>query len=87
MRSGALSAAVANYEAAGNTLADTVLRNLPSRARQATIRFAQAVLNPLTYRALRLRVGLDFEQAVRSTTAGLAAMLGLMLPEDAPAGA
>ncbi|MBK9124793.1 MAG: TetR/AcrR family transcriptional regulator [Anaerolineae bacterium] len=37
--------------------------------------FARALLNPLTYRALRLRSGLDFDAAVQHTAQALIALL------------
>jgi AcrR family transcriptional regulator len=54
----------------------------PASAEQATAAgFACGLLNPLTYRALRLKGGLTPEQASDYTACALAAVLGLTLPE------
>ncbi len=67
--------AMANYEALVNTFVEA----LPNLDDGDTTRsgFARALLNPLAYRALRLKGGLDFEAAVRAATAVLACLLSI----------
>lgn len=52
-----------------------------SVAQEMAAGFARGLLNPLTYRALRLKGGLTLEQASAQTARALAAVLGLTLPE------
>lgn len=66
-----LASAIADQEHFVSSLVDT----LPLDAADARRPFVQALLNPLTYRALRLRNGLDFESAVDYTAQALIGLL------------
>jgi hypothetical protein len=57
------------------SLVDAMRHDLPDD--NAVTGFARALLSLLTYRALRLKGGLDYDAAVERTTGALAAQLGI----------
>jgi AcrR family transcriptional regulator len=65
-----LAKTIAAHEDFANQMIDTL------HIEDALRPFVQALLNPLTYRALRLRNGLDFEDAVEYTSQALIGLLG-----------
>ena len=69
--------ALANYEGLVAMLAETLPYEHAAGNRDTVTRFVQAALSPLTYRALRLRNGLDFEAAVENMTLALAGVLNI----------
>jgi AcrR family transcriptional regulator len=80
-----LAKAVADYEALTNSLADVLVGGRASTpGYEQTARFVRAILSILAYRALRLQGGLDFEEAVTSTTDALAKLLDVDLPATNP---
>ena len=66
-----LAKATADQEDFVNRMVDNLQIKDPDSLRS----FAQGLLNPLTYRALRLRNGLDFDAAVQYTTQALICLL------------
>jgi AcrR family transcriptional regulator len=67
----------AQTEALIATLADTLCYDHAVGDRDAATRFVRAALHPLTYRALRLKNGLSFEDAVNNMTLALAGLLNI----------
>jgi|FLYN01.1.fsa_nt_gi AcrR family transcriptional regulator len=67
-----LAGAIADYESLINTLSDVLARDQETLA--SVIR---AMLSPLSYRALRVKEGLDFERAVDQTVRALAKILDI----------
>ena len=78
-----MAEAMANYEHFIGLLVDAMLHDLDHFiGDKATIAgFVRAALSPLTYRALRLRNGLDQADAARYMTVALSGLLGIGLPE------
>lgn len=72
-----LAQAVAHQEALIASLADTLTYDHAASDRKTATRFVQAALSPLTYRALRLRSGLSFDEAVSNMTLALAGLLNV----------
>lgn len=72
-----LAQAIANYEGLVATLADTLSYDHAASDRDTATRFVRAALSPLTYRALRLKNGLGFEEAVNHMTLALASVLNI----------
>lgn len=70
-----LARAVAAQEELVSTLADTLTEDSDAGDRDTIRQFVRAALNPLTYRALRSRNGLSFEDAVCTMTRALAGLL------------
>lgn len=66
-----LARATAEQEAFVNGMVDALQMDDADSLRL----FAQALLNPLTYRALRLRNGMDYDAAVQYTTQALICLL------------
>ncbi|MBZ0299790.1 MAG: TetR/AcrR family transcriptional regulator [Anaerolineae bacterium] len=79
-----LSQAVASYEDSINSLADILLCDWSGDISdpETMRRFVRAMLSPLTYRALRLKNGLAFDDAVRHVALALAGMLDIELRMD-----
>jgi len=71
--------AMANYEGLIATLAETLPYEYAAGDRDTVTRFVRAALSPLTYRALRLKNGLGFEEAVENMTRALAGVLNIEL--------
>lgn len=67
----------ASTEALIAMLSDTLSYDQASGDPAVMKRFVQAALHPLTYRALRLKNGLSFEEAVSTMTHALAGLLNL----------
>jgi AcrR family transcriptional regulator len=67
----------ADTEALIASLADTLCYDHVPGTQDVTARFVSAVLHPLTYRALRLKNGLNFEQAVDNMTLALGGLLNI----------
>lgn len=72
-----MAQAMANYEGLIATLAETLPYEYAVGDRDAVIRFVQAALSPLTYRALRSKNGLGFEEAVENMIRALAGVLNI----------
>jgi AcrR family transcriptional regulator len=72
-----LARANAETEALIARLADTLPYDGGTGDHDVTARFVRAALHPLTYRALRLKNGLTFEQAVHHMTLALAGLLNI----------
>ncbi len=72
-----LAQAIANYEEVVAMLAETLPYERVAGDRDTVIRFVRAALSPLTYRALRLKNGLSFEEAIENMTVALAGVLNI----------
>lgn len=72
-----LAQAIANVEGLVAALAETLPYEGTVGNQDTMKRFVRALLNPLTYRALRLKNGLSFEEAVEHMTMALAAVLNI----------
>lgn len=72
-----LAQAIANHEGLVAMLADTLVYDHAASDRDTVTRFVRAALSPLTYRALRLKNGLGFDQAVNNMTLALAGVLNI----------
>ena len=72
-----LAQAVAGQEGVVALLADTLTEDRAAGDRDTAMRFVRAALSPLTYRALRLRNGLSFEESVSNMTVALAGLLDI----------
>jgi AcrR family transcriptional regulator len=72
-----LAGAIKDYEALVATLADTLPYDNAVGDQDTVSRFVRAALSPLTYRALRLKNGLEFEDAVETMTLALAGVLNI----------
>ncbi len=72
-----LAEAIAEYERLVALLADTLPFEMAATGEDSAARFVRAALSPLTYRALRLKSGLSFEEAVHSMTVALAGVLNI----------
>lgn len=72
-----MAQAMANFEGIMDELAEPLLDDWHSEAvdKEAMTGFVRAMLNPLTYRALRLKGGLDFDTAVNMMALALTQML------------
>ncbi len=72
-----MAQAMANFEAIMDDLAESLLAGWHSEAgdKEAMTGFIRAMLNPLTYRALRLKGGLDFDAAVNMMALALTRLL------------
>lgn len=73
----ALARAILEAEAFVSALAETLPYDNAISDQDTAVRFVQAALNPLTYRAMRLRNGLSFEEAVTHMTHALAGVLNI----------
>jgi AcrR family transcriptional regulator len=67
----------AEMEALIARLSDTLFEGSVTGDQDVTRRFARAALHPLTYRALRMKNKLSFEQAVDNMTLALAGLLNI----------
>lgn len=74
-----LANALVEYEGLVATLADTLPYDYSAEHRDTTSRFVRAALSPLTYRALRAKNGLSFDEAVTNMTIALAGILNIEL--------
>jgi hypothetical protein len=72
-----LAQAVAGMEQNVAALADTLSYDHAAGDPEIAARFVRAALHPLTYRALRLKNGLSFDQAVDNMTLALAGVLNI----------
>ena len=72
-----LARANADVEALIAQLADTLSYDQVTGDRDVAMRFVRAALHPLTYRALRLKNGIGFEDAVDHMTLALAGVLNI----------
>ena len=70
-----MAQAINDYEQFMGVLAGTLLGDWDGDNREAMLGFVSAMLGPLTYRALRLKNGLNFETAVQHTAHALTSML------------
>src|SRR5690606_3825505 len=76
-----LARAIKEYEAFISQVVDALLHDWPEGIsdRETMTRFVRAMLNPLTYRALRLKNGLSLEDAVKHVSHALAGVLDIEL--------
>lgn len=83
----ALAQVVAEVEALIDRAVDVMLGDLRTGLADpnAVAGFARALLNPLTYRALRLSGGLGPQQAARQSAYAIACLFGIKLPEPVAA--
>lgn len=72
-----LAQAMAQSEGLIAMLAGTLSYDQVASEQDSVTRFVRAALNPLTYRALRLKNGLSFEEAVNHMTLALAGVLNI----------
>lgn len=72
-----LTQAISNYENLIIMLAETLPYDNAVGDQDTVRRFVRAALHPFTYRALRLKNGLDFEEAVNHMTLALAGLLNV----------
>jgi len=72
-----LAQATANYEGLVAMLAETLSYDNAIGDQDTVRRFVRAALHPFTYRALRLKNGLSFEEAVSNMTLALAGVLNI----------
>jgi AcrR family transcriptional regulator len=71
-----MAAAMLNYENYLGMMAEVLLGDWEGSRRDVMIRFVRAMLGPLTYRALRVKNGFDYEDAVQHMAQTLTFMLG-----------
>ncbi len=72
-----MAQAMANYEGLIAMFAETLTYEHAAGDRDTITRFVRAALSPLTYRALRSRNGLGYEEAVENMTLALAGVLNI----------
>jgi AcrR family transcriptional regulator len=72
-----MARAMANYEEFVARLAEAVPYENAAENRDIVTRFVRAALSPLSYRALRVKNGLGFEDAVKNMTLALAGVLNI----------
>ena len=79
----AMTLAMQDYEGFIAVFVDILLEDWTGNADDAktTVAFVCGMLNPLTYRALRLRNGLSFDEATAQLAKTLACTLNIRLPE------
>ena len=80
----AMTLAMQDYEGFIAVFVDILLEDWTGNADDAktTVAFVCGLLNPLTYRALRLRNGLSFDEATAQLAKTLACTLNIRLPES-----
>jgi AcrR family transcriptional regulator len=79
-----LASAMQDYERSVADYVDAALQDWTGNADDAktTAAFVRGLLNPLTYRALRLKNGLSFDEATAQIAKTLACTLNIQLPES-----
>jgi AcrR family transcriptional regulator len=76
-----MAKAMDDYEVLIETLADVLLNGQTNQT--LSKEFVRGLLNPLTYRALRLKQGLSLDEAVEQMVFALGKLLGTDCPDDA----